>query len=117
MITAIFKEHRHNKTISIKIKGHAQTAPEGEDLVCAASSAYGFQAIQTVKSMFEAGWLVRKPKMRIDKGDIHISLRPKNEYYTVVINMLQVVATGYQLLENSYPDNVQLTAFAKPEEV
>ena len=115
MITALFKELKHTKSISLKVKGHAESAPEGKDLICAASSAYGFQAIQTVENMFFSDWLVKKPKIWINKGDISIVFRPKEEYYTVCLNMLQVVAVGYQILEEKYPDFVQLTAFTKPE--
>lgn len=117
MITAVFKEHKHDKTLSVKIKGHAQSAPEGQDLICAASSAYGFQAIQTVENMYLAEWLDRKPKMWIKKGGIHISCKPKPEYYTIVINILQVVAVGYQILEEKYPEYVRFTPFVEPEKV
>lgn len=114
MITATFKELKNTKSISLKVKGHAMSAPEGHDLICAASSAYGFQAIQMVENMYHSEWLTRKPKMWINHGDIHITLRPKEEYYTIVFNMMQVIAIGYQILEDKYPEYVQLTVFSEP---
>ena len=113
MMTAVFFFF-HRRYLTIKINGHAQSAPEGQDLICAASSAFGFQAVQTVENMHYAGWLDTKPKIRIKKGDIHISLKTKCEYHTVVINMLNVVAVGYQILAEKYPEHVQLTPFVKP---
>ena len=100
--------------MTIKIKGHANTAQEGKDLICAASSAYGFQAIQVVENMYKTEWLYSKPKMWIKKGDIHFFVKPMPEYYTIVFNMLQVIAMGYQILSEKYPEYVKFKSFDEP---
>ena len=55
MIKVLIKREG-NKFVSLEVKGHANSAPHGEDLICAAVSAVvtgGFNSLENIKD-FEA---------------------------------------------------------------
>jgi uncharacterized protein YsxB (DUF464 family) len=55
MIKVLIKKEE-NRFISLEVKGHANSAPHGEDLICAAVSAVvtgGFNSLENIKD-FEA---------------------------------------------------------------
>lgn len=113
MITAKFKENVN--TLSLRVKGHALSAPEGEDLICAASSILALQAAQMAENLYIQEWLDKKPRISIDKGDVTVIVHPKEEHREMVFNMLQTVAIGYSILESKYPEYVKLTMFGAPK--
>ena len=86
---------------SLRVKGHAEFAPGGQDLVCAGVSAIVVGGINALKyrEMFE---IFQKPGLAV------IKLKPKEEitnYDAVVINtMLEQLET----IAESYGDYIQV---------
>lgn len=111
MITATFRENQNTGDISFKSTGHAQSAPKGEDLICAAASAFALQATQSIRTMERQEWLEKPAIAEVKAGRCYLRIRPKPEYRVICFNMLQVVATGYQVLAETFPKHVELHSF------
>lgn len=91
---------RYNrKEATMTIKGHAQTAPKGEDLVCAAASTLGFTLVAVAQD--EAGKFL--PSISQRSGELRVSCKPT----TASKRVMDTIFTGYELLSNQYPDAVR----------
>lgn len=91
---------KDNKTKSIKMKGHANYAEIGKDIVCAGVSslvqnlAIGLElAIEDVNIMIDGGDF----EMKLDDNDID------KVYY-----LTEAFRISLQLLQDSYPDYVKV---------
>lgn len=85
--------------VSLEAKGHANSAPEGEDLVCSAVSAVilgGFNALQDEKN-YEAKANKGYACLRAEKAP--------NEHDAVVI---ETIVIQLESIASSYPQNVAL---------
>ena len=65
MVKIHFWQEKDNGTIHMKVKGHAGTAPRGEDLVCASATMLVYTVAQAVSFMHEQGQLEEKPHIKI----------------------------------------------------
>ena len=65
--------------------------------------------------MYRDGWLLKKPSRTVKDGKFYLSVRPKEDYRTIVFNMIQVIATGFSVLEDGAPDYVKLITFGNAE--
>lgn len=99
MIQAAYEREAHRLTV----KGHAQSAAKGHDLVCAAVSILVFTLAQTIYDLDEKGFLTEYV-VRLDEGDAELSC--KSEYNRCCKTVFDVVRNGFQLLSAQYPDNV-----------
>lgn len=97
----IAKYNRRECTLTVK--GHAQFGPKGTDLVCASSSILGFTAIECCKNNLEK-WA---PRIALQEDTLRIECRPGKSYVTPCRRMLDTIFTGYETLENAYPDYVR----------
>ena len=61
MITARFYRKPSNGSIHMTLKGHADAAPKGEDLICASATMLAYTVAQAVQFMFENNKLKKKP--------------------------------------------------------
>ena len=66
MLTVRFYQKPSNGSIHMTIKGHAESAPKGEDLICSAATMLAYMVAQAVQFMYENEQL----KMRL------LSLQP-----------------------------------------
>lgn len=94
--------------ITVKVKGHAGSAKQGEDLVCAAASAYVHQLSETIKAFDRNDWFVNKAKIRIEEGDASLTYKPKEAYRGVIEYLTMMTTTGFDWLQKEYPDYVKL---------
>lgn len=103
----LFVEYCEAKGIfCLSVVGHAETAPKGKDLVCAAASVLAYTAAYCLE--------VLNKDDKLD-GEIHISLKPgdclllckaKPEHLMEVRTMLRAVLYGFVLLQRSFPEAI-----------
>ena len=108
MITARFYQKPDNGSIHMTLKGHAGTAPKGEDLVCSAATMLAYTVAQAVQFLYEKGQLKKKPKIHITDGSATIIATPTEEGYAPVLHTFWVAQCGIHVLQHNYPQNVKL---------
>ena len=96
-----------NGEISVKVKGHAMSAPKGEDLICSAASAYILQLQDTIEALNRNGWL-EKAKIKVEDGQANITYTPKEAYRGIVEYLTMMTTTGFDRLQKEYPEYVKL---------
>ena len=111
MITARFYCKPSNGSIHMTLKGHAGTAPKGEDLVCSAATMLAYTVAQAVQFLFEQGQLQKKPKIHIADGEATIIATPTEEGYAPVLHTFWVAQCGIHVLQHNYPENVKREPF------
>ncbi len=88
---------RDGKKIGLQCKGHADSAPYGQDLVCAA-----------VSSILTGGWNTFQKEdyecLILEEGKAEVRICP-NEHARVV---LETILTQLKTLEASYPENISI---------
>ena len=99
MIKVVIKTDESTKKItSIEVKGHADSAPHGKDLVCAAVSAIltgGFNALKDKEYDF-----------KLDEGHSYVkALDIPSDYDAVVLRTIQV---QLQTIEESYKEFIKI---------
>jgi uncharacterized protein YsxB (DUF464 family) len=90
------------------IKGHAQAAPKGEDLICASATMLAYTVAQAVQFMHEQGKLKKKPKLHIKNGEATIIATPTEEAYAEALHTFWVAQCGIHTLAHNYPQHVKL---------
>ncbi len=90
----------------LDIEGHAEYAPHGQDIVCAAVSALS----QTL-----AAWLLEyapcmeaEPEIELREGELHIRCSPKSIWRCEVLLLYQFVIKGLRQIAGEYPLHVQI---------
>lgn len=98
---------------SIDISGHAQYAPAGRDLVCAAVSTLGYTLAHRIEALARPGeitqWEVNKT------GRMHLSTRPEKDHRSDFVAAFETVAAGLRLLSENYPAHITLVEEAAAE--
>lgn len=93
------------------LKGHAASAPKGEDLVCAAATMLSYTAAQAVQFLYEEGKLKKKPRISIADGEAVIIATPTEEGYVEALHTFFVVQCGAHVLAHNYPRLMKLEHF------
>lgn len=89
----------------VTVRGHAGTAPEGHDLVCAAVSAITGTLAANMEQLAQNG-AVRAPCIRLSKGDAEIGGTPRHGYKSLVQMVASSICVGFELLAEKYPEAV-----------
>lgn len=108
MVRINFWIDKEKGSICMKVKGHAGTAPIGQDLVCASATMLVYTVAQAMTFMHEQGYLKEKPHMKIREGKAAVHAIPKEEYYAEVLHAFWTVQCGAHLLSMNYPEAVTL---------
>ena len=98
MISIVLKE-KDGHFVSLEAKGHANTAPYGADLVCAAVSAVilgGFNALENAKA-YEA---------KASEGYASLQAKEIPSEHDVIV--LSTIITQLTSLAESHPESVRL---------
>jgi uncharacterized protein YsxB (DUF464 family) len=104
MIEIIYDRRKYR----LEVKGHAQTAEKGQDLVCAAASILVYTLAASVDRLSHmSDQLMKEPKMEIKEGYTLIVCRPTRENRAIVGLIFSSVCVGFEILEQQYPDNVK----------
>jgi len=111
MIKACIFNGPFNQIIGFEISGHADYAPHGEDIICAAVSILGYTALNSLTEV--AGVSLHQLQIDIDdkKGymkvlvDKKVIEEPTNRDVQVVLNTL---AIGLETIKESYPKYITI---------
>lgn len=92
----------------MEVRGHAGFAELGRDPVCAGASVLAMTVAQCVKCMEEAGRLRKKAHIVIRGGRVLVTAKPREEYRGEAEHLFWMGETGFRLLAESYPGNVEI---------
>jgi uncharacterized protein YsxB (DUF464 family) len=106
MITAEFIRDREKRTLTMTVRGHAGTAPAGEDLVCAGASTAAYAYAECVEQMAAAGYLRREFSIHVNEGFLQVEAAPKPEHMDKVLQALWQAQVAFQLLAANAPEAV-----------
>ena len=90
----------------ITVRGHAGSAEEGKDLVCAAVSALVLTAAAHVRRMEDKG-CTYSTAITVDKGDAEIAVNPKAYFRLSIMHILDAICAGFEVLAKEYPEYVR----------
>ncbi len=113
MIKASFAYRKESGTIVASVEGHAGQAEKGHDLICSAASILAYTVAKYVESVENAGGLTEPPRIEAEDGYMLIVAKPTEEYLAEVLNAYFVAELGFHLLEQNYPQYVELKMFGK----
>ena len=108
MVKIHFWQEKDKGTIHMKVKGHADTAPKGEDLVCSAATMLVYTVAQALTFMHEQGQLEEKPRIMIREGKAIVVAKPKEDYLAETLHTFWVAQCGAHVLAKNYPEYVAL---------
>jgi uncharacterized protein YsxB (DUF464 family) len=111
MITAKFYQKPINGSIHMTLRGHAEAAPKGKDLICASATMLAYTVAQAVQFMYEEGKLKKKPKVHIVDGAATVIATPTEDGYAEALHTFWVAQAGIHVLAHNYPGNVKLEHF------
>lgn len=89
------------------LHGHCDTAPKGEDLVCAGASALCLAMTQVLEE--NRGGLADEPTLKINEGDCELKWKPTPEAEAALRNCLYTVVTGLKVLQHNNPEAIEIT--------
>lgn len=92
---------------TVEVKGHANSAPKGEDIICAGISALFYTLYEVLdqnREMLEKNSL----KSIQDEGNGTIFCKPKKEYEGNVQMMYMTILTGLNLMAENYPEYIKM---------
>lgn len=101
MISVKYKPKRH----SLSVTGHAYSGEAGNDLICAACSALTYTFAVTVKKYDKNGAAL----CSLEKGKARIVCGSHTDEENRVLDIaLGAIINGFELLAESYPENIIL---------
>jgi len=111
MITVNAYASDDEMTFSLDVSGHANSAPYGEDIVCAAVSILTTTTAQRVSDIYDAfpDAFIVPPVVLLESGkaSIHARLSDAKVYHSLSRD-ISAIFVGYFLLEYNYSDRVRL---------
>ena len=104
MITASWKEE--GSTLTLRLHGHAGSAPAGADLICAGVTTLVYALAETVSNHAARGSLAEAPQIILSSGEALITATPKEEFHDTLQGAFQMAINGISLLATHYPDHI-----------
>ena len=109
MITVSIFRDKKSKTLILKLSGHAGAAEAGHDIICASATILAYTVAQEAKNMEKRHQLSKPPFIKMEEGDIEITVHPKNDAaHADALHTFYVAEVGYSLLAYNYPQFVEL---------
>ena len=108
MVEVKFYENELKNRFEVTVKGHANTAEIGKDVICASVSILSLTLIQTIKNMENQGFFVNPPKYKVKDGFTSVVCKPEKEYHDTVLNSLLTIKVGFNILSEGFPEIVKL---------
>lgn len=90
---------------SIRMSGHANSAPMGEDLVCAAASTL---ITALAEYMAENEDKLTAFDYKLDSGDAFVRAIPTETFTELCEGAYALALTGFTLLSSTYPEYILL---------
>lgn len=91
------------KPREITMSGHAGSAPYGQDLVCAASSAL---ITSLAEFMARNEDKLTEHIVNIDRGEAYIKVSPVDGFKDMCDGAFSVITSGFELLSNLHPEYI-----------
>ena len=101
MITVVY----HRDRTRVAINGHAYSGEKGHDLVCASASILAHTLATLAKNMEQAGQ-IKYPTIELGNGEALIYCNVPSRYKTTVTFAFDAICAGFDLLAQSYPENI-----------
>lgn len=103
----IYVQLDRNRTTSLRMTGHALTAPHGQDLVCAAVSVLAINTANSLETLVG----LKPPDMVTDVQDGDFSLQLRTDQLThkqkeFAFLLLDSFTLGIESLQESYPASI-----------
>lgn len=95
-------------TLTITIRGHAEYAEKGSDIVCSAVSILAYTLAEHLAVMYDGGLLEKKPIVQMNDGDMKIECKPTEEALHYITNTYAFVGLGFAIIANTYPECVKI---------
>jgi uncharacterized protein YsxB (DUF464 family) len=108
----VIKVTYHRDVSRVTVEGHALSGEAGHDLVCASASILAYTLAEFVKNMKEAGQTAF-PAIYLDKGHALIACNVPRQIKNSVTLAFDTVCAGFELLAQSYPDNISYEIVGK----
>lgn len=93
------------KCCKVTVKGHANSAEYGHDLVCAAVSILIYTLAANALELKHEGY-TKDVFIDLDEGDSEVSVVPKRKGKQRVKSAMTSVCFGFELLSQQYPANI-----------
>lgn len=113
MIKATLQKDEKNRSLILKMSGHANTAPAGEDIVCAGASTLVYTLAQLAMFYQQMKKLRKKPNIKLEGEETLIVISPKKKFAGEIENSFFVIQTGLSLLATNYPTCFDVEAFGE----
>lgn len=107
MIYVRIKQTSNGKISSFMMKGHAEFAEKGQDIVCAGASAVSFGSINAIMELTKVGPLIHQSEGGYLKCEIPEQL--PNELDEKVQLLLQGMVISLQTIERDYGKYIKIT--------
>lgn len=98
------------KTYTFEMNGHSGYSERGTDIVCSAASMLLYTLVESAGRLPEEAY-TKAPEFKInDLDDVNASFTctPSDVYASTVSVICQTILAGYELLADTYPDNVSI---------
>lgn len=95
----------------MELHGHAGYSEPGTDIVCSACTMQCYSLAEHVSRYNAFGAMKADPVIILDSGEIVIECSPLDEFWGAVEIMFDQCRIGFELLANTYPDNVRIPSF------
>ena len=95
------------RLLRLKADGHAGWGESGHDLICAAESMLAYTLLENLRQAEQKGWL-EEMDADIWDGGMFAEAVPRPDSRIRVYTIYRTVLTGYRLLAEQYPENVQI---------
>lgn len=102
MINITFKPNVYE----LKINGHADYSKGETDVVCAATSILIYTLCESL--MLDRAMLKEDPIFVFENGNGYVCCEPIGDFEATIARTYKTIINGYQLLADSYPNNVKL---------
>ncbi len=105
MIAVNYRLYPDVKESEFRIRGHALTAPKGEDIVCAAVSALGINTVNSLDKLLNLA-------LEVEMEDGHLYCRilevPQSSKAQAFI-LLQSLILGLKAIATEYPKSIRVS--------
>lgn len=117
MIKALIVVDKCKGHLCITIDGHANYAPKGQDLVCAAASILTMTLADTINGLNHDMLFDANIDIPVEKAHAKIEAFPKEYAWPYVYITYQTICNGLQLLEKTYPDFINVKIEVKYDDI
>lgn len=93
------------KDYELTVKGHANYAEKGKDIICASVSTLACTLAQSGIELGDNGFLAMCD-FKLDEGDVHIQMIPNQDCEALVMTVFKTILNGYEMLADSYPQYI-----------